>query len=415
MKRIAGLVVLPFVIASCSRCGGSNASAVDAAPAALPDAAVAVSPVDAGDEAAAASPAVETSPPIEIALEGAAPIRIQAVGPSLIEVALGDGGPPGSKVEIERHVVSEELRQRDKLERHMGHPNDPAFARHVQSAKPATTYAYRARSAGSSWSAEITVRTAEPGGAPPPPTSFAAKATTPFAVRLTWDADARMVAGFEVEVASEGNDYVRAAIVDSTVREVVHNHRLPKRAYSYRIRSFNGRGVSAQSSIASVTTPERGSVEATRPPPCKPLPTAKAPPTNGIAQEVLEGAGAHPLHNVPEGANGLRRHLFGEYDGCFRDFGVFELQDSAISTVDGYVDEGFPLLRGIAGAGEFSGAQIYTMGFSRGRYTVVDVATFCGSPYPDPDPADPTVGKEGADDLTAFAPPFATCQRDFQR
>jgi hypothetical protein len=241
------------------------------------------------------------------------------------------------------------------------------------------------------------------------------KAITPFAVRLTWEADARMAAGFELEVQSAGNEYARAALVDATVRELVHHHRLPKREYSYRIRAFNGRGASAPSPAASLTTPEHGTVAAAAVPPCKPLPSAKPAPQTTMPQDVVNPGSAKPLYNVPDSTNVLARHLFGEYEGCVREFGAFELQDPSITAVDDYVDEGFPLVRGIAGAGEFAGAQIDTMRFSRGRYTVVDVASFCGLPYPDRDPADPSVGTESGDDLTGYAPPFDTCQRDFPR
>ena len=397
------VVVAALLVAGCSRLGASNSrdTSVDAAT-------PVIVVVDAAPEAALMTkPGIEASAATEIALVNGPALTVRAVGPSLIEVALRDKAAATWKaIEIERHVVAEESRQHDKLTR-VGDP------RRVHSARPATTYAYRARANGP-WSAEVTVRTAEPGAAPPVPTSLAVKPLTPFAVQLAWEGDARMAAGFEIEVSAPGKDWVRAAVLDASARDFVHHHRLPKREYAYRVRAFNAVAASAPSAAASITTPERGVVETAALPPCRPLPSEGRAPKLGIPHELVNSKGTHPLHNVPEGSNGLRRHLFGEYQGCFRDFGVFELQDAAITDVDGFEDEGFPLLRGIAGAGEFAGAQIETIRFARGRYTTVDTALFCGSPYPDPNPDDPGVGSEGAD-LTSFAPPFAICQRDFER
>ncbi len=413
----AALVVGAVLVTSCSRLSPSIRA--DAAPPPTKrDATARDVPSDGtdtgsdgGKEANAANPGVAASPAVEIALEDAPLLTVRALGPSLIELTLSDRAPAAWKtVEVERRVASEEPRQHDKFEQSTGRLRVVAPHRHVHSAKPATTYAYRARTTGP-WSPEVIVRTAAPGGPPPGPTSFDAKATTPFAVRLSWEADAQMVAGFEIEVASDGNPYVRAALVDATVREFVHHHRLPKREYSYRVRAFNGLGPSARSPVVPVTTPEHGRLESAARPPCEPLP--KASPN--MPHDVVNHRGGKSLYSVPDRTNPLKRHLFGEYEGCFRDFGAFELQDPSIVAIEDYVDEGFPLVRGVAGAGEFVGAQLHTMRFSRGRYTLVDIANFCGSPAPDRDPADPSVGTEAGDDLSAHAPPFEKCQRDFRR
>ena len=415
---VGAFVLASASLAGCSRCNapGARGSAADAAglgSSSVPDKVDAAA--DDAPDGATAEAGIEASAAVEIALEKAPPLKIRPVGPSAIEVALGEGGPKRWKpIEIERHVVDETTRQRDKLEQNTGRFSPNAVTRRIHAAKPATTYAYRARSAGA-WSAEVTVRTAEAFAAPPAPTAFTATPTTPFAVRLTWQADASVTTGFEIEMAPGGNEYVRVAILDATERELVHHHRLPSRSYSYRVRAFNGRGVSPTSPTLSVTTPEHGHDEPAPLPPCKPLPSSTPAPENGMPLQVIHPSGGRELFNAPDRTVGLRRHLFGEYQGCVRELGSFELQDGSLQEVEGYVDEGFPLVRGIAGAGEYVGAQIVTMRFFRGRYTEVDVAEFCGAPYPDPDPADPSVGTEGGSDLTAWAPPFTKCQRDYPR
>lgn len=115
-----------------------------------------------------------------------------------------------------------------------------------------------------------------------------------------------MAAGFEVEVASAGKEYVRAALVDATQRELVHHHRLPKREYTYRVRSFNGFGASAHSQVVSITTSDHVGTEAVPMPPCKPLPPSQPAPRLDSPQEVVNRHAGQPLYNVPDRSNGLR-------------------------------------------------------------------------------------------------------------
>ncbi|HEY3498006.1 MAG TPA: hypothetical protein VGK73_25075 [Polyangiaceae bacterium] len=235
---------------------------------------------------------------------------------------------------------------------------------------------------------------------------------SPYAVRLTWDAEDRFASGFAIDVERDGR-YVRAAIVDPQVREFVHHHRLPERSYVYRIRSFNPRGVSAATTAARTRTPSAPSTAGEgRPSPCSKLPP-ELPPEKvlGIPRQELTLRGGPALYDDPDPADAHRRRLFGEYEGCLRELGAVSLQ-ADLSVVPGYASEGFPLLRGIAGAGEYAGAQIVLLAFSRGRYTVVDVARYCGAPRPNPKPNDPGAGTESDGDLAGQAPPFETCQRD---
>jgi hypothetical protein len=423
---VGSLVAATVIVAACSR-GGSrdlrSRTAEDGSAASSPRTGTTASlaPPSSSDSGSAPSAAPGTGDggqAGEVALKNAPPLTLRPVGPALIEVIVGDRGPASwTTIEVERRALSAGARQHDKFERNpKGGLGSRPPRRHLHSAKPGTSYAYRARSGGE-WSPEVTVRTPDPSGPPPTPGPLTAQAQSPFAVRLAWDADARAAAGFEIEVERKGH-YVRAALVDPTEREYVHNHRLPGRPYAYRVRAFNARGASAPSTVATITTPDRGDLSSAAKapaPPCIRLPPATDPAkVQGIPRDVLNAGGGLPLYNDPEGTNGLRRHLIGHYDGCFRDFGAFNLQ-ADITEVPGFTDEGFPLLRAIAGAGQYVGAQILTLRFSRGRYTVVNGANFCGDPWPDRDPDDPGLGAEGSgQDLTSYSPPFESCQRDLE-
>ncbi|MCU0683899.1 MAG: hypothetical protein MUF34_16935 [Polyangiaceae bacterium] len=409
------MISLVGLLAACSP-GAPPAQRRLEAPAARPSAPSAnVTPAPTSEALAtpAPPPMVEGSPAQSIVLPGAPPITIQPRGPALIEVSLGEQKTSAWKtIEVERRGPSSEVPQVDKFERKpsRGFAARGTGPRH-HAAKAGEPYTYRARVGGGAWSPAIEVRTPSPNAPPPAPAAVTARATTPFAVRIAWEADAHQSAGFEIGVDVRG-EFTRVALVDPTERAFEHNHRLPDQTYTYRVRAFNLRGVSAPSTLATVTTPERAETSTNaKLPPCTRLPRAADPAkVRGMGRDVLNG-GSRPIYNDPEGTDGLRRHLYGEYEGCLRELGVFSLQ-ADVSEVPGFSDEGFPLLYAIAGAGQYVGAQILTLRFARGRYTVADSATFCGDPWPDPDPKDPAVGTEGSgDDLTTYAPPFEACQR----
>lgn len=257
-------------------------------------------------------------------------------------------------------------------------------------------------------------RSAEAVDAGPPParpTSLIARAVSPFAVRLTWEAT-RPGSGFEVQIKS-GEAFVRAALVDPTKREFVHHLRLPGQVVTYRVRAFDTQGPSEASPVATLTMPERPEPTASAPvaiTPCTPLPS-RPPKSSGCDPEIskLDGGTGHVVFNVPGAGDGCRRHLMGEYAGCMRELGVFTLQADVV-VVKGKSDDGWPLLHAIAGAGQQDGAQIQTLRFSRGRYMVADEARVCGERGTG-SPTEPDAGVV-SDDLERCSPPFETCQRD---
>lgn len=104
---------------------------------------------------------------------------------------------------------------------------------------------------------------------PPParPTSLIAKAVSPFAVRLTWEAT-RPGSGFEVQIKN-GEAFIRAALVDRAMREFVHHLRLPGQVITYRVRAFDTQGPSEPSPVATLTMPEKPTPRRTRPSPSR--------------------------------------------------------------------------------------------------------------------------------------------------
>ena len=243
------------------------------------------------------------------------------------------------------------------------------------------------------------------------PRSLTAKAVSPFAVRLAWDADAAGARGFEIQI-QVGAGFVRAGLVDPTKREFLHHLRLPRQVITYRVRAFNSQGVSEPSSVATLTMPERVEVPGAKVAamgPCVPMPT-KAPPSSGCDPDIsrLDANTGRVVFNVPGAGNGCMRHLMGEVAGCTRELGVFELQADIVIVKD-HMDEGWPLLHAIAGAGQYAGAHIQTLRFSRGGYTIVDEARVCGES--EPGAKDPKQGIV-SDDLERCSPPFDSCQHN---
>lgn len=409
-QRTSTLVLLIAVVSACRR---ATPPAPDSRPAAV-TAAVTAAEAGADVEASAldAGPTV-TRPDDVLTLEapGGPAMTVRTVGGAVIELTT-DSTQPWKKVEIERRPAAGAWTdagvQRDTLER-SGHRDGARTGRRLHAATPGVVYTYRARSAGAGWSPDVTVRSPVSTAPPPAPSSLTARATSPYAVQLEWASEARGAFGFEVEVKVK-DAFDRAALVDPTERALVHHFRLPGQVLAYRVRAFNSRGASAPSPVATITMPERAPYAKAPPPgPCVPKPS-RPPPSSGCNPgiETIVAAAGHVVLSVPGPGNGCRRHLLGDYAGCTRELGVFELQ-ADIRAVEGHTNEGWPLLRAIAGAGLYVGAQIQTLEFARGRYSIADEAFFCGER---PEEADDLTTGRVARDLTRCAPPFEGCQLD---
>lgn len=390
---------------------GPSSSAIADAP---PRPAGGLAPLDAADGREDADEVAEVR---SIPLEGGSSITLRPVGAALIELTLeaatADSGS-WRRVEIERRRApaadAGETTQRDAFERPPAGSRDRGWKRRLHAAVSGATYAYRARSAGA-WSTEVTVRAPAPSGPPGAPRSVRVDAVTPFAARIAWDAETRGVAGFEVLARpSDAPDFTRVALLGPEARELVHHMRVPGERLDYRVRAFNGRGPSAAVAGAAFTMPtgpDPTSRDARAMGPC--VAPVRAPPKSAGCNpsvETLDDGTGHAVTNAPSAGDGCRRRLLGTYAGCTRELGVFELQADVVA-VPGHADEGFPLLRAVAGAGQYVGARVQTLRFARGRYVVADEAALCGEN--DPDDTAPTTGTVD-DDVTRSSPPFAACQ-----
>ena len=245
----------------------------------------------------------------------------------------------------------------------------------------------------------------------PAPLRVSARAESPFAmeVRWEWPPGSRLVNGFEV-LAVHDKGEGRLGLANPKERAFTVHRLLPEDRLEVRVRAFDAQGASAPSESVVVVTPKDGPKRASSPPPLplsRCVPQVKtAPSTTGGCNPGLEVLDATTgLVNVPSASDSCLRRLLATYKGCTRELGVFHLQ-ADMTEVPGYPSEGFPLLHAIAGAGEYAGAQILTLRFEQGRYTVADTAMFCGEPYPDAPEGSGTVDP----DVTKCRPPFETCQ-----
>jgi hypothetical protein len=400
------LVVAALCLAACARvtppgpaptsAGGGGASA---AAAGQRDGGAAPPTVDAATEAFDEDQEVRT-----IALKDAPLVTIRLLGAALIEVTLAER----AQVEVKRRASSPgAVEQRDAF----GNEDRLENRRLLHTARPGATYRYRARSSGSDWSDPVTLRAPAPTAPPRAPSGLTARAETPFAVRLAWEASVRATAGFEILTEHRGQ-FVRAALVDPTERDFVHHLRVPGRHYRYRVRAFNSAGASEPTPEATITMPAPAQAPKAKLPAMGPCvqPVVQAPQSSGCNPEIEElyAENGRVVFSVPGAGNGCERHLMGDYAGCRRRLGVFTVQ-ADITAVPDWSDEGWPLLHAIAGAGQYVGASIETLRFTRGRYLVVDVAQYCGD-----GPSDRNElihGVVDGDPARSF-PPFEQCQLD---
>lgn len=393
---------------------GGDASAITVAREVDASAIALTTPPDAGPATVAINDDIKDDTQA-ISVKDGPTVTLHTIGTAMIEVTLSKAMAPGKKLEIERELTSTQGNDAGSAAT-VQHDAFEKGTRHLHSAAHGAKYTYRARVGPTgTWSPNVTLQVPEPLTPPPGPTKLTARADGAFVVRLAWEATAKSAAGYQVErKAQKGNEeWQLVAVLNPDVRSLEHHHRLPKEQVEYRVRAFNAVGLSASSPTALVILPEAGVSSARLPPPttmnaCIP-PVKAAPKTSGGCNPDIDKiTDGHEVLNVPSAGDSCRRRLIGEYQGCTREFGAFDLQ-ADIKAVPGYMDEGFPLLHAVAGAGQFAGAEIQTLRFGKGRYAIVDSAIFCGEFQPNPE--DATVGAYEAD-ITQCVPPFEVCQRD---
>lgn len=239
------------------------------------------------------------------------------------------------------------------------------------------------------------------------PSGVVARAVSPYAVALTWawPPGSAPVNGFEV-LTVHGDRGVRAGLANPGDRTFAIHGLRPDDRLELRVRAFDSRGGGSPSETVVITTPKDAPKRTQAPPPPCIAPITSAPATTGGCNPGIEVLDAtKQLVNVPSANDACRRRLVATYKGCTRELGAFELQ-ADVTEVPGYPTEGFPLLHAIAGAGEYVGAQILTLRFAEGRYSVVDTVAYCGEPSPDA----PEGSGLALPDLRLCRPPFETCQ-----
>ncbi len=104
---------------------------------------------------------------------------------------------------------------------------------------------------------ELHVRTETVAGEPPQaPMDLSAVAASATEIRLAWSDAASDELGFEIErLASGASDWVFLANAAADARAFADTSVAASTTYSYRVRAFNASGASADSNIATATTP----------------------------------------------------------------------------------------------------------------------------------------------------------------
>jgi hypothetical protein len=280
---------------------------------------------------------------------------------------------------------------------------------------PSRSYRYKAKAesgtspdADSAWSEAVRVATpAEPTAPPAPPAALTALPNGPFQIELRWLDRSDNEYGFEVAKRTpEG--YVRVALVNPNMTSFVIHGRPPQSESTYRVRSFNPRGVSTPTNEAKATTGAlTDSAEGTNRSlgPC----TTRA----GAIQDVLskdgesEGPSRTPRIETLGGVLGLELiadpalcgnancawEIYGSYRGCYRRlgdaFGVgHKLVAETPSNLPVMIDIGHMSARD---------SSVTILQFTEGRFVAVDSYSHCEGP---------------GEDLLALSPPFESCQED---
>jgi galactose oxidase-like protein/glyoxal oxidase-like protein/fibronectin type III domain protein len=104
---------------------------------------------------------------------------------------------------------------------------------------------------------------------PPAPTNLNASAASSSRIDLTWTDNASTETGFRVERSPDGSSFTEIAIVGANVTTYADNGLSASTQYWYRVRAYNGAGLSDYSNSPSATT------QAAPPPPPQP-PSAPA-------------------------------------------------------------------------------------------------------------------------------------------
>ena len=103
---------------------------------------------------------------------------------------------------------------------------------------------------------ELIVRSDLLAGDPPLPPSALQASTITEGIQLDWADGSSDEYGFEIERSDDGTTFAQIDSVAADVEVYVDTTVLPSRTYYYRVRAFNGAGLSPYSNTSSATTPD---------------------------------------------------------------------------------------------------------------------------------------------------------------
>jgi hypothetical protein len=399
-RRMRSVLGFSLLLMGCSSCRSKETTATTATVATTDR-------VDAGSPA----PVVfsDLGDRAEISLGAGLSLDLHPVGPALIVIDLKEPAKPKwRRIRIERHVLGRDGTKElaELATTRWSHPTHDEHA-----AEPGTLYAYRAQLDDGAWTAEVNVRVGKPTAPPPKPSKLVAKTDSRYAVTLEWEADTRAAVGFEVDVMEgDATEWSLLAVTNPDEKGFAHNYRLPKMTARYRVATFNANGKSPFVETERVMMPEKDP---------KPLPVRPPPPcrkdqskTADVDWEKEAGHGVTTAAAFPDSEFTVRR-VTGFYKGCFRDMAAIEVQGDLMAPRPWTDENGYSVLRAVSGAGIYAGTQVRTYAHAYGHYEEVNVALFCGEPYPEntTEPKRPAWPKlDGA--MTTWHGPFEKCQRD---
>jgi hypothetical protein len=305
--------------------------------------------------------------------------------------------------------------------------------RTIVSARPDTTYRFRARAQVTSGSRtepresnECVVKTPpEPSEPPPTPSGIAIAAPSPFTLEVRWRYAGAPAYGFEIQRRNEAGNFARIGIAEPDARRFVDHGRRPATSSTYRVRAFNPRGASSWSATASGPTRRLAELS----PPIHKEPrgacttldaeiariTADASVDGTPAKtQVCKNLALDDRHHVDAvtvpvlcGVQNCGWTLYGAVDGCYRALGSFSIDSSECPRFDAIAvgKNGWPVLRAYAHESA-AASRVAVHVFLDGRYVDVDGYVECSPNAPVAWTAD---REKPEDDPMRWAPPFTGC------
>jgi hypothetical protein len=180
-------------------------------------------------------------------------LAASAVSPSVIDLSWTDNSSNETGFQVERRTV---LNGAWSL---VTTTAPGATSHRDESLSAATGYVYRLRAvnsvAASAYTAEVTATTPSVSQKPAAPSGLSGVASSSATVQLQWSDNSGNETGFAIERKRPGTSWSQVATVGAGVTTFQDTDRTSKASYFYRIKAFNGSGMSAASNQVKVTMP----------------------------------------------------------------------------------------------------------------------------------------------------------------